>query len=202
VTHLSMEALLNLREPGSEPGTAASREHVEQCPQCRAELDRLHQRVARLKALPSLRPARDRWPQTVAKYRAERNRRRAGVGGLVGLAAAASIALAIGIKPAPPDSTVPALTTSEIELAKERSQALENALSAFNPEARVLDCRTAGISQELEERIAQVDRELEATELLRQQARDSELLKLWRERVGLLDALVDVHITRASNAGL
>jgi hypothetical protein len=197
-----MEALLNLREPGSEPGAAASREHVEQCPQCRAELDRLHQRVARLKALPSLRPARDRWPQTVAKYRAERNRRRARVGGLVGLAAAASIALAIGIKPAPPDGTVPALTTSEIELAKERSQALENALSAFNPEARVLDGRTAGISQELEERIAQVDRELEATELLRQQARDPELLKLWRERVGLLDALVDVHITRASNAGL
>jgi hypothetical protein len=47
-----------------------------------------------------------------------------------------------------------------------------------------------------------VDRDLEATELLEQQARDLELLKLWRERIGLLDALVDVHVTRASNAGL
>ena len=39
-------------------------------------------------------------------------------------------------------------------------------------------------------------------DLQRQQATDEDLLKLWRERVGLLDALVDVHVTRASNAGL
>jgi hypothetical protein len=37
---------------------------------------------------------------------------------------------------------------------------------------------------------------------MEQQARDPELLRLWRERVGLLDALVDVHVTRASNVGL
>jgi hypothetical protein len=90
----------------------------------------------------------------------------------------------------------------QIHQVMERSQALESALSAYNSEARVLDGRTAGMAQELEDRIARVDRELEATELLRQQARDQDLLKLWRERVGLLDALVDVHVTRASNAGL
>jgi hypothetical protein len=39
-------------------------------------------------------------------------------------------------------------------------------------------------------------------ELEEQQTRDQQLLKLWRERVGLLDALVDVHVTRASNVGL
>jgi hypothetical protein len=84
----------------------------------------------------------------------------------------------------------------------ERSQALESALGAYNPEGRVLDGRTAGIAQELEDRIARVDRELEVADLSPQQARDEQLLKLWRERVGLLDALVDVHVTRASNAGL
>jgi len=84
----------------------------------------------------------------------------------------------------------------------ERSQALESALSQYNPEGRVLDGRTAGMAQELEDRIARVDRELEATELLPQEAPEDQLLKLWRERVGLLDALVDVHVTRASNAGL
>jgi hypothetical protein len=47
-----------------------------------------------------------------------------------------------------------------------------------------------------------VDRELEMAELQEQQTRDQQLLKLWRERVGLLDALVDVHVTRASNVGL
>jgi hypothetical protein len=84
----------------------------------------------------------------------------------------------------------------------ERSQALESALSEYNPEGRVLDGRTASMAQELEDRIARLDRRLEATELSEQQARDQDLLKLWRERVGLLDALMDVHVTRASNAGL
>jgi len=84
----------------------------------------------------------------------------------------------------------------------ERSQALENALSDYNPEGRVLDGRTASIAQELEDRIARLDRQLEMTELVPEQTRDEELLRLWRERVGLLDALVDVHVTRASNAGL
>jgi hypothetical protein len=66
----------------------------------------------------------------------------------------------------------------------------------------VLDGRTARIAQELEDRIAQVDRELEVADLQDKQARDAQLLQLWRERVGLLDALVDVHVTRASNVGL
>ncbi|HEY3011953.1 MAG TPA: hypothetical protein VGJ36_04340 [Gemmatimonadales bacterium] len=199
MTHLSMEALLNLCEPGAEPGAAAAREHLDQCAQCRAELDRLHQRVARLKALPSLRPSRDQWPETAARFRAERLRRRVRLGGLTGLATAASLALVVAIGRVS-RSTEP--TMEQIHQVMERSQALESALSAYNSEARVLDGRTAGMAQELEDRIARVDRELEATELLRQQARDQDLLKLWRERVGLLDALVDVHVTRASNAGL
>lgn len=199
MTHLSMEALLSLREAGLEPGDAAAREHLEGCPDCRAELDGLHQRVARLKALPALRPARDRWPQVAARVRAERRQHRLRAGGLMGLAAAASIALAVAIGgtsgPAPGGE-------QEIRLQMARSQALESALNEYHPENRVLDGRTAGIAQELEDRIARVDRELEMTELLERQSREQELLRLWRERVGLLDALVDVHVTRASNVGL
>jgi hypothetical protein len=66
----------------------------------------------------------------------------------------------------------------------------------------VLDGRTARIAQELEDRIAAVDRQLEMTDLMDSVRRQSQELNLWRERVGLLDALVDVHITRASNVGL
>ena len=84
----------------------------------------------------------------------------------------------------------------------ERSQALESALSQYDPDARVLDGRTAGIAEELEDRIARVDHELEMAELQQRQRSDDQLLRLWRERVGLLDALVDVHVTRASNVGL
>jgi hypothetical protein len=194
-----MDSLISLRQPGSEPGDAAAREHLNQCAHCQAELQRLHQRVARLKALPTLRPSRDRWPETKARFRADRRRRRTRVVGLTGLALAASVALAITVgeiaRPADP-------TAEQLTQAMNRSQVLESALSEYNPAGRVLDGRTARIAGELEDRIARVDRELEVTELLRQQATDGDLLKLWRERVGLLDALVDVHVTRASNAGL
>ena len=199
MTHLSMEALLRLREAGREPGDATARTHLESCPACRAEHDRLHQRVARLRALPALRPTRDRWPEVATRVRLERRVRRQRLGGLVGLAAAASIAAAALIGRAGGD---PARGEQEISQAMASSQALESALSQYQPENRVLDGRTAGIAQELEDRIARVDRELEMAELLERQTRDAQLLKLWRERVGLLDALVDVHVTRASNVGL
>jgi len=199
MTHLSMEALLSLREAGQEPGDAAAREHLEGCSGCRAELERLHQRVARLKALPALRRTRDRWPQVAARVREERRARRRRLGGLIGLAAAASIAL--GVVVGGRGGGLPA-GQQEIRQAMARSQALESALSEFRPDERVLDGRTAGIAQELEDRIARVDRELEMADLLGRQSRDEQLLKLWRERVGLLDALVDVHVTRASNVGL
>jgi hypothetical protein len=103
-----------------------------------------------------------------------------------------------------PQRTQPAVESNPnpITQVMERSQALETAINEFNPDARVLDGRTARIAQELEDRIALLDRQLEMTELSQEQARDQELLQLWRERVGLLDALVDVHVTRASNAGL
>ena len=199
MTHLSMDTLLSLREPGTEPGVAAAREHLNECSVCQAELDRLHQRVARLKALPTLRPSRDRWPETAARFRAERLRRRTRRVGFAGLAVAASVALAVTVVDRPqPMETNP----NQINQAKERSQALESALSEYNPVARVLDGRTARIAQELEDRIALLARQLEMTELSPKQARDQELLQLGRERVGLLDALVDVHATRASNAGL
>ncbi|HWN05082.1 MAG TPA: hypothetical protein VNQ72_18870 [Candidatus Dormibacteraeota bacterium] len=199
MTHLSMEALLSLREAGREPGDAAAQEHLEACAACRAEHERLHQRVARLKALPALRPTRDRWPQVAARVRAGRRARRLRVGGFIGLAAAASIAL--GVLVGRPGGKL-AAGEQEISQAMARSQALESALSRYHPEDRVLDGRTAGIAQELEDRIARVDRELEMADMLGRQSRDAQLLRLWRERVGLLDALVDVHVTRASNVGL
>jgi hypothetical protein len=199
MTHLTLEALVALRERGTEPGDAAAQEHVELCTECREELGRLHQRVARLKALPALRPSRDQWLPVAARLRAERGRRRSRIAGIAGLAIAASVAMAIVIS----GSSRGAGTASrEIEQAMERSQALEGALSQFNPEGRVLDGRTAGLAQGLEDRIARVDHELEMAELLERQSREQELLKLWRERVGLMDALVDVHVTRASDVGL
>jgi hypothetical protein len=204
MNHLTMDTLVGLREPGNEPGQSAAREHLNGCPNCQAELERLHQRVSRLKALPTLRPGRDRWPETMARFNAERRQRRNRLLSLTGLATAASLAavLSLGhmnnLNVARPQE----MTSEQLSQVMERSQVLESALNDYNPDGRVLDGRTARIAGELEDRIARLDQQLEMTELQRQQASDQDLLRLWRERVGLLDALVDVHVTRASNAGL
>ncbi len=206
MNHLTMDTLVSMREPGAEPGQAAAREHLDGCPQCQAELNRLHQRVARLKALPTLRPARDRWPETRARFEADRRRRRTRVASLAGLAAAASVALAVSVGEISERGMInpqPVIAVGELSQVMERSQLLESALNDYNPDGRVLDGGTARIAGELEDRIARLDRELEMAELQsQQQTTNEDLLRLWRERVGLLDALVDVRVARASNAGL
>lgn len=203
MTHLTIDQLVALREPGLEPGDQAARAHLDACEACRDELDRLHQRVARLKALPTLRPARDRWPAVQARLAAERRlyrRQRIGRIGFAGLAAAASIALAVSIGGV--TGPKPAAATTEISRAMERSRALEEAIDFYNPDARVLDGRTARVAEDIEDRIATLDRELELLDVTPDASRETRQLQLWRERVGLLDALVDVHVTRASNVGL
>lgn len=204
MTHLTIDQLLALREPGSEPGAAAAQQHIQVCAVCAAEFDRLHQRVARLRALPTLRPARDQWPAVDARRRAVRRNRRLRWAGGAGLALAASLAGFAVVRPGGVDAapTVP-IVAGEIAVAKERSQALEAVLDVYNPETRMIDGHTARMAQVLEDRIAIVDRQLQVTDLSREvPGQNRQLLDLWRERVGLLDALVDVHVTRASNVGL
>ena len=202
MTHLTMETLLALREPGVEPGDVAAREHVAECATCRAELERLDQRSARLRALPPLRPSRNLWPAVHARQQIERSRRfRARWTGAAGFLAAASVALALvwGDVARPDDASAAA----EIAAARERSQVLESALNQYNPDVRMIDGRTARVSQALEDRIADLDQQLQDAQLRRaEDVQQQQVLQLWRERVGLLNALVDVHVTRASNVGL
>src|SRR2546428_13861912 len=81
--HCTMEDLVAVRDG---EGSTGARQHLEDCAACRAELDALYQRVAQLKALPALRPPRDRGDvgraELVATQRLRRRR-----GGTVSLAA-------------------------------------------------------------------------------------------------------------------
>jgi hypothetical protein len=199
VTHLSLDQLTRLRDPEAEPGLASAREHLAGCDQCQAEARALEQRVARLRALPTLRPGRDHWAQIRSRVAADRRRRRFKVAGLVSFAAAACLVLAIALRPAPHRQ---AATATALNQVMAQSSGLEEALRSYNPDARVTDGVTAGVAGELEDRIAVVDQQLQMAQLLDAAQRDARLLQLWRERVGLLDALVDVHLTRASNVGM
>ena len=199
MTHLTMEQLLALREPGTEPGVGALREHLAGCPHCESELERLNQRVARLKALPTLRPARDRFPGIRTRAAQQRWRRRLGRLALAGLALAATLTLAVLLGRVRRPGADP--YAAELTEVMTRSRQLEGALASFDPDRGVLDGRTASITATLEDQVASLDRELQAVDLLDSRIRQREALRLWRERVGLLDALVDVHLTRASYVG-
>lgn len=199
MTHLSADELLALREPGLEPGVATLREHLERCPACQAEAARLEQRSNRLRALPALRPARDHWPALERKLRAERRRQLVRRAAWMSLAAAAGIAVMVAVRLHRP-ATDPAQEVA-LTQAMAQSRQLEQLIHSYNPDLRVTDGRTVGVAGELEERIAVVDQQLMNVRQRETRDRDAVMLDLWRQRVGLLNALVDVHLTRASAVG-
>lgn len=200
MTHLRTDQLLALRDAGSEPGTAEARLHVAQCAACAAELERLHQRVARMRALPTLRPPRDRFAEVARQVRGERRHARIRLLGIGALALAASLVLVVIGR----DVLTPGVAgaSDQLTTTMAESAALEQALQALRPDERVTDAYTARAAASLEDRIADLDRRLSAAQATGTPTGDDELLGLWRERVGLMDALVDVHVTRAENVGL
>jgi hypothetical protein len=116
-----------------------------------------------------------------------------------GLAVAAGIAAVAAVRmlrPAPDAQQEMAL-----QEAMAKSQQLEQVIHSYNPDARVTDGRTVRVAGELEDRIALVDQQLMSVRHQSARSRENEVLDLWRQRVGLLNALVDVHMTRATAVG-
>jgi hypothetical protein len=191
--HCTMDDLIALRDG---EGTRQAQRHLAECELCRMEFDRLHQRVAALKALPALRPPRDRWSVVRAAVADARRRLLWGWGSL---AAAAAAVLVIGVQAARLRSAAEA-SAADLQALVEQSQRLEEALRAYDPTSRVLNGRAAGAVAELEDRIAVID--LGLAEAQRRGAARDEMLELWRQRVQLMDELVRVHVTRAAYVGL
>ncbi len=192
--HCTMEDLLALR---AGEASVWARRHVEDCAACRAELDGLYQRVAQLKALPALRPPRDRWSSVRDAARAERGRRRRTWGGW-GLAAAAALVGLLLVPRAGGGSKLHA----ELSQAKDQSATLEDQLQNYDVDGRVLTGRMAARVAELEDRIAVIDGDLARWGTVKPQTQDAELVKLWQQRVDLMRQLVNVRLSNARYVGL
>ena len=190
--HGTSEELLALRDG---EGSAWVRQHVAECPACAAELERLEQVRAQLKALPVFAPPRDRWPVIERAARQERRRRRLSVWS--GVAAAAAVVV-VGFVVVRHSRSGP--EDAALRQAMAESAAMEQVFRALQPDDRALTGRTAGVVADLEDRLAQVDAALNDTTVLR--VDPARVAELWRQRSGLLSALVDVHETRATYAGL
>ena len=183
--HCTMDELLAIRDG---QGSQGALRHLDECDECCHELELLHQRVAALRALPGLRPPRDRWSVVRDEVLAQRARTRRRFGGWLTEAAAASVALAIGLG----GLVTPAAQEPDplAELVSE-AQMLERALRTMRPETRVLTGRMAGAVAALEDRLEFLDVRFEQARM--QRLSREKLIVLWQERVGLMDALVNVH---------
>lgn len=192
--HGTAEELLAARDG---EGSAWAKAHVETCAACGAELYRLEQVRAQLRALPSFAPPRDRW--VAVAERAKRARRQRRFSGAAGLAAAAAIGglLLVALQGTRPER-LEAETTLRSAMA--RSQAMEQVLKGVEPDTRALGGEAAGVVVDLQQRIEAIDERLgDPSGWGNNPARQAEL---WNERAGLLSALVDVHTTHVAYAGL
>lgn len=202
MTHLSIEQLLATREPGLEPQVMTWRTHIDGCALCRRELDLLDQRGARLRALPTLRPSRDLFGAVRLEAARERRRLRLKRVAVGGMALAATMVLAFTALSLRRDDDR-TLVAADPELAEVMSRAtqLERALAGFDQDRQVVNGHTVAVTTRLEDQVARIDRQIEAVTFMDRQTQREQMLKLWRERVGLLDALVDVHLSGARYVG-
>lgn len=190
--HCTMEDLGALQ---AGEASVWARRHVTTCAACQAELEGMYQRIAQLKALPALRPPRDRWPAVKSALRAQRSRRRRTWGTWTGsLALAATIAGILLIQPAATGTL-----NAELSQVKRQSATLEDSLQQYDIDGRVLSGHAAAVVADLEDRISVLDGTLAQRE---QSAQDAQLIQLWQERVGLMRQLVNARATRARYVGL
>jgi len=194
--HCTMEDLVAVRDG---EGSTGARQHLEDCAACRAELDALYQRVAQLKALPALRPPRDRWDVVRAELVATQRRRRRRWG-TMSLAAAAAVAGLIVFRPWSGGNTLHA----ELSQAKQRCSTLESALQQYDADGRVVSGRSAALAAQLEDRIAAVDGQLSQLSPATGGSRtpEAKLVDLWKQRATLMQQLYQVRVTRVSYVGL
>lgn len=196
--HCSMEDLLALR---AGEGSVWARRHSATCAVCRTELEAVYQRVAQLKALPALRPARDRWPEVRTALRAERSRRRRMMAGWSSLAAAAALTSLFVLLPTQPTEPAPAAqpvaSRAQLDSIKQRSASLEDRLSQDHLRGRVMSGWEAAMAAELEDRIAMIDGQLGAVAAVPGPVTQ---VDLWRQRVDLMERLYTVR--RAAYQGM
>jgi len=94
------------------------------------------------------------------------------------------------------------LDAADLVRVKQQSATLEQELGRYDPDARVTSGRSAALAAALEDRIAVIDGELVRLGAPRVQAGPAELVKLWQQRVDLMQQLVRVRVTRAAYVGL
>lgn len=219
--HASVEQLLNLRDARGGAQDSALALHVAGCERCQLELGRLRAIQAGLQGLPPLQPPAGAWQAVAARHAAARRapaRSPWAWGGAVAAALAISAvllglpgkapeqvpgqaALVVGEEP----SAVPRLAAvsggqaqedkADLQALMQRSRNLEQLLRAIPAGPQVVSAGTAGTIAALEDRVALIDFQLSLES--ESQLTPAQQQLLWRERVDLMNSLVQVRYAQA-----
>jgi hypothetical protein len=211
--HANTEQLLSLRD-----GDAVSVDitaHVKTCPECRGEIARLERVRDALRALPEAEPAANLW-ETVAVGSLDRpTPSRFHWASALAIAASfvMGVALMTRLQQSSDDAgqipleTTPAATVASSLPAGERSmpalqlssRRLETLRAALPRRQGVERAATAMTIVELEDRIALVDLKLNNADALGLTIAQERIL--WKERVNLMQSLIQVEYALLQNPG-
>lgn len=211
--HANTEQLLSLRD--GEPVAAEIHSHVDQCGRCRRELSGLSEMRRTLRGLPPVEPPRGLW-RTVALGSLQPPPHRFQWTSALAIAASFVLGLALLMRLGGDDAdpskapleTTPAASTERLSPAangvslaalQTRSRRLEALRAALPRQPGVERAGTAMTIADLEDRIALVDLRLNAADTigLSQAQRQA----LWKERVNLMQSLVQVEYARLQRPG-
>lgn len=211
--HATTEQLLSLRD--GRPVDAAAAAHAAQCPECQRQLQGMERLRARLRELPELDPPPDLWKTIALQAVAAPDRPThtpwywpVGVG--VAAACALAVALVLNVGQAPDDGPAPGTTTDLIAATPapmssvngvttadllETSRQLETALRIMPAAPQVTRASTALTIADLQDRIFQVDTMLNDPEL-----DSTSEQELWRQRIRLMDTLMQVRYAQLAES--
>ncbi len=205
--HARLDELLSLRD--GAPVDARVQAHVQECAACAAELDRAEALRAQLEALPPApAPAVDGWPAVQARLAASKARGRR-LGRVAPYAAAASVAAlatfaALRMTEAPPSvaqRAEPLITLDDesLDAVRSRSRELEALLAALPERPAVERAGTSVPIDSLEAQVQWLDHQLSVAGA---EGRATDAEALWRDRVEVLNSLVQLRYVEAQQVNL
>ena len=205
--HARLDELLSLRD--GAPVTAQVRAHVHECPACAAELARTASLQERLRALPAVAGAvTDGWDDVQARLAATRarGRRRALLAPYAAAASVVALATFAALRwsdSAPPvaSSRAPLIVLDQpsVDDLRVRSQELEALLAALPARPAVERAATALPIDTLEAQVQWLDHQLSVAGV---EGSVPEAQRLWRDRVEVMNSLVQLRYVEAQQVNL
>jgi hypothetical protein len=211
--HAHLHELLSLRD--GEPVTREAAGHVEGCALCTQRLANLHAVRQRLRALPeTIASGRDGWVEVERRIvaRTEAPHRRIRIGLLAAAASVASLAVLAGLRlqdraPEEPEAFADlgaevAAAAPQLSIADLQRQSLQlEALLASLPERPAVErAATALPIETLEAQVQWVDHRLSEFEAAPTSAAEAE--RLWRDRIEIMNSLVQLRYVEAQRLAL